>query len=70
MPKIELTIPAGKIDRIVHALCKAGGFEDETPKNAKQAIIDHIKRIVWRVETQEAEQAASETVTVDDKLAT
>lgn len=44
MPEIKLTIPAGKIDRIVHALCVAAGYEDETPSNAKQAIIDHIGR--------------------------
>ena len=66
MPEIRLTIPAGKINRVVHALCKAGGYDDETPANAKKAIIDHIKRTVWRVETQEAEAAVQ--VTADDDL--
>ena len=46
MAKIELTIPAAKLDRVVHALCKAASFEDETAANAKQALIDHITRTV------------------------
>ncbi len=70
MAKIELTIPAGKIDRVVHALCVAAGFEDETSANAKQALIDHVKRTVWRVETQDAERAAADTIIRDDKLVT
>ena len=66
MPEIRLTIPADKIDRVVHALCKAGGYEDETPANAKKAVIDHVKRTVWRVETQDDEAAVQ--VTADDDL--
>jgi len=66
MATIELTIPAGKLDRVVHALCVAGGFEDETAANAKTALRNFIRRTVWRVETQEAEAAAA--VAYDDDL--
>jgi len=68
MPEIKLTIPAGKLDRVIHALCKAGGYEVESPANAKKAVIDHIRRTVWRVETQDAEAAVA--VDRDDNLAT
>jgi len=68
MAKIVLTIPAGKVARVIHALSVAGGYETETPGNAKKALIDHIKRTVWRVETQEAEEAAA--VAQDDGLVT
>ena len=70
MPDIKLTIPAGKIDRVVHALCVASAYEKENAANAKQALIDHIRRTVWRVETQDVEQAAADTVVRDDDLAT
>ncbi len=68
MATIEITIPAGKLNRVIHALCKAGGYEDETAANAKEAIRDIIKHTVWRIETQDAEAAASDTVTADDDL--
>ena len=68
MATIELTIPAGKLDRVIHALCVAGGFEDETAANAKEALRNFIRRTVWRVETQDAEQAAAEAVIHDDDL--
>jgi len=70
MAKIELTIPASKVARVIHALCIAGGFEDETAKNAKRAVIDHIKRTVWRIETQEAETAAANKIVTDDGIVT
>jgi len=68
MAEIKLTIPASKVARVIHALCVAGGFGDETPKNAKKALISHIKTVVWRVETQEAEAAAA--IPQDDGLVT
>jgi len=70
MAEIKITIPAGKVQRVVHALCKAGGYETENAANAKKALIDHIKRTVWRVETQEAEAAAADTVIADDGIVT
>jgi hypothetical protein len=69
MADITITIPAGKVTRVVHALCKAGGYEVEDVANAKEALLDHIKRTVWRVETQDAEAAAADTVTADDTIA-
>lgn len=68
MPEIKLTIPAGKVQRVIHALCKEGGFEDETAANAKEALRKHIRQVVWRVETQDAERTAAESVTHDDDL--
>jgi len=70
MAKIELTIPASKVARVIHALCVAAGYEDETAANAKKALIAHMKTVVWRIETQEAEQAAADTVTADDGIVT
>jgi len=70
MAKIELTIPASKVARVIHALYVAAGYEEETAKNAKKALIAHIKTVVWRVETQEAEAAAADTVTADDGIVT
>jgi len=70
MADITLTIPAGKLDRVIHGICAAAGIavEDESAANAKTALIAHIKHIVWRVETQEAEVAAA--VAPDDGLVT
>ena len=65
MAEIKLTIPAGKLNRVVHALCVREGLE-ETPANAKQVLIQFIKREVWRVETREAEAAVA--VPEDDAL--
>jgi len=70
MAKIEINIPAGKVQRVIHALSVAGGYETENAANAKKALIDHIKRTVWRVETQEAEAAAANLVTADDGIVT
>lgn len=66
MADITLTIPVDKEDRVIHALCVSVGEEDETAANAKAALIAHIKKVVWRVETQEAEAAAA--VDADDGL--
>ncbi len=66
MATIELTIPAGKLDRVIHALCVKGGFEEA---NAKEALIKIIRHKVWQVETQEAEAVAADGVIPDDGLA-
>jgi len=66
MATIELTIPAGKLDRVIHGLCAREGLED-TAANAKLVLIEYIKRQVWRIETQEAEAAVQ--VEPDDGLA-
>ena len=42
MADITLTIPVGKEARVIHALCVSVGEPDETPANAKAAIIEHI----------------------------
>ncbi len=68
MAKITLNIPAGKVARVIHALCVAGGYETENAANAKKALIAHVKTVVWRVETQEAEAAAA--IPKDDGLVT
>lgn len=67
MADITLTIPVAAETRVIHALCASTGAE-ETPANAKAAIIDHIKHLVWRIETQEAEAAAA--ITAEDGLVT
>lgn len=69
MATIELTIPAGKLNRVIKALCVTGGFEEQNAANAKQALINIIKHKVWQVETQEAEATAAAGVTPDDGLA-
>ncbi len=66
MATIELTIPAGKLNRVQHALCVRGGFEEETAANAGEALRQIIKHIVWQIETQEAEAAVQ--VEADDGL--
>ena len=54
MASITLTIPADKVNRVVHALCAGAGNPVENPANAKQAIIDWIRTTVANVETSEA----------------
>ena len=56
MATITLTIPADKVDRVVHALCAAAALP-ETSANAKQAIINWIKVTTANVERSEAEAA-------------
>lgn len=72
MATIELTIPAGKLDRVIHGLCVVGGFigeGEETAENAKATVIAYVRRSVLNVETQDAERAAAAGVTADDGLA-
>ena len=66
MAEITITIPAGKVARVIHALCQ--GQETEDAATAKQAVVAWIKHRVWQVETQEAEAAAA--VDRDDDLVT
>jgi hypothetical protein len=66
MATIELVIPVDKEARVIHALCVSGGFAVENAANAREALINHLKKVVWRVETQEAEAAVA--VAVDDGL--
>jgi hypothetical protein len=68
MADITLTIPPAAEARVIHALCAADYSDDESGANAKLALIDHIKRLVWRIETQEAEAAVS--LTPEDGLVT
>ena len=57
MPQVTIDIPAKHGARVVHALCVSAGLE-ETPANAKAAVVEHIKRTVANVEESEARQAA------------
>ena len=63
---VTLTIPSVAVDRVVHALCRAGGQEVETPANAKKVIIDFIRATVHNIEQSEAEQAALAAITEPD----
>lgn len=65
MANINLTIPDEHLGRVVRALCKGAGLE-ESPANAKQAVIEHIKRTVANVEESEARQAAQAAVVAVD----
>lgn len=67
MADITLTIPPAYEDRVIHAICKQGGYtvEDESGANAKLTLIEIIKKTVWRIETQEAEAAVAVTVEPD-----
>lgn len=68
MADITLTIPVEHETRVIHALCAADYPDDESGANAKLALIAHIKHLVWRIETQEAEAAAA--VAAEDGLVT
>jgi hypothetical protein len=68
MADITLTIPVEHETRVIHALCAANYSDDESGANAKLELIEHIKRLVWRIETQEAEAAAA--ITAEDGLVT
>ena len=65
MATITLTIPADKVNRVVHALCAAAGNPVETPANAKAAIMDWIKTTTANVERSEAEAARPAIVEPD-----
>ena len=70
MAEITINIPAGKVTRVVHALCQGkvdiDGNPIESAAIAKDVLVDYIKHRVWQVETQEAEAAAA--VEQDDEL--
>ncbi len=73
MATIEITIPAGKLDRVIHGLCVVGGYigeGEETAENAKKAVIAFIVRSVKNTEIQDAERAAAKDIVADDSLAT
>ena len=58
MATITLTIPSAAVPRVVHALCAAGGYPNETDENAKKTVVEFIKATVRNVESGEAERAA------------
>ena len=64
MAQIVINIPAAQVSRVVDALCAAYGYTgdpaDSAAKNAfaKQAVIDHIRRVVLGTERAVAEAAA------------
>ena len=80
MAQITINIPAAQVQRVVDAMCSAGGFApppiDPPPtdtelrqlKNefARQMIIDYVKKTVRREEREAAERAAAEGVTSPD----
>ena len=57
MASVNITIPTQHVSRVVHALCHSAGLE-ENAANAKEAIMEHIRRTVANVEESEARQAA------------
>jgi hypothetical protein len=57
MAAITITVPDEHLSRVRRALTKDAGLEN-TAQNAKKAVIDHIKAVVRRVETAEAQEAA------------
>lgn len=57
MATVTLTIPDEHVDRVIHALCASADLE-ETASNAKRAVIEYVKSTVFRIELQEAEEAA------------
>ena len=63
---VTLTIPSVAVGRVVHALCRAGGHENETPANAKKVIVEFIKATVRNVEQMEAEQEAMKALQEPD----
>lgn len=50
--RITVTLPDGEEDRVIHALCAQNGLE-ETPENAKQALLDYVTMTVQAVERNE-----------------
>ncbi len=55
MATISINVPAASVSRVTHALCAAAGLE-ESPANAKEAVLAWIKATVANVERSEAEQ--------------
>ncbi len=56
MATININVPDITAGRVVHALCATVGLE-ESPVNAKKAVLIWIKTTVANVERSEAEQA-------------
>ncbi len=56
MASININVPDATAGRVVHALCLYAGLE-ETPANAKKAVLIWIKRTVSDLELFEAERA-------------
>jgi len=54
---VTLTIPAIHSNRVIDALCKGAGLESSV-ENAREAIVEHVRRTVANVEEGEARQAA------------
>lgn len=61
MATITITISTADATRVTHALCVSAGLP-ETAANAKQAVINYIKKTVSNVELIEAQQTALKTV--------
>jgi len=63
---IQITIPDQHLDRVVHALSKAGGYDEENGRNARAALMAWIRSTVLNVERAEATQAALDAVPEPD----
>lgn len=61
MATVTLTIPDAHLTRVVNALCAAAGLPP-SPANAKQAVLDHIRRTVANVERTPPEPAPEPNV--------
>ena len=69
MANITITIPDQHLDRVVHALSKAGGYDTENSQNARAALMAWIRATVRNIERAEAQQAALDALpepNVDD----
>lgn len=62
MASLPLTVPDQHLNRVRHALCKDAGLEETTP-NTRKAVMDWVKSTVARVEYEEAQEEALDSVT-------
>ena len=53
MAQITITIPDDKVTRVVAALCGLTGAEP-TAANAKQVLVQHLRRLVLQYEADHA----------------
>ena len=66
MANIQITIPDEHLDRVVHALSKAGGYDVENSQNARAALMAWVRATVRNIEAAEAQQAALDAVPEPD----
>jgi len=60
MATMSIIIPDQHVQRVIHALCTSAGLP-ESPANAKEAVLRHIRAVVRNVEMIEAQAAIQAT---------